>query len=343
MTREPVAVALVALVALVACSFKSSPAQSGPPLPAADTADSGVPWNPDEIVPAAAFTDFTAEDATSVQSFLERSPYGGASFLATYQSDGVLYPQTVTNAASTYRINPIVLLVAVEATGALVSYATYPQSPSGVDYVFGCGCSVPSVNATCAPQTAGLDVQLGCYADALRTSLDQIAATGQTSGRWGPGKSATTLDGVTVIPADASTAALYQYDPVAGHGATGGSLFANIWVEYTQAFAYSPPAIADTGATAQIGDGCISAADCAVGHAICATGSGYPGGLCTSQCTGSCAEPDAFCADFTQGGFCLSVCSPTNAASCRAGYACAQVQPSGVPPGTSAAYVCAPP
>jgi hypothetical protein len=340
MNRELLAVAFLGGAALASC--KGNAAVSGPVLAPADTADAGVPFTPDEVVPSAAFTDFAALDAMDVQSFLVHDPYSGSSFLQTYQSNGVLFSDAVANAATTYRINPIVLLVAVEAEGGLVFDATYPQPSSAVDFLFGCGCPDPATPATCDPSAAGLDVQLGCYANALRTSLDEIAVSGETAGGWGPGKTGTTLDGLTVKPADDSTAALYQYDPVVGKGQTGQSLFANIWFEYTQALTYFVPEGVDTEATAQIGDPCVSAADCALANPICATGAAYPGGMCTSKCKGSCSGVDAFCADFTSGGFCLSVCSPTDSWSCRSGYACALVQPSGAPAGTASAYVCTP-
>ena len=337
---------LLAIACLASLGFapscKGAPPSTTVIVPASDTADSGFPFDPDEIVPSAGLTDDAAETTASIQTFLEHDPYAGSSFLATYQSNGVLFSAAVTNAATAFRINPIVLLVAVEAQGGLVADATYPQSaPFLIDYLFGCGCGVPSMLATCAPSAAGLDVQLGCYADALRTSLDQIASTGETTGGWGPGKTGVTLDGVTVIPRDDSTAALYAYDPVVGHGESGNSLFANIWREYTLALSYGVPLRA-SGGTGIVGDPCVSAADCGFDHAVCATGASYPGGMCTSPCAGACPGVDAFCADFTQGGFCLTLCSPANPASCRTGYACTYVKPSGAPAGTSPENVCVP-
>jgi hypothetical protein len=341
MSRASAKLSLAFVACLAACNQTLAPLPSLT-LPAQDMADSGVPFNQDEIVPSAALTDFTVLGAMAIQGFLERTPYDGASFLQTYQSNGVLFSSAVANAANTYRINPIVLLVAVEAEGGLIDDATYPQPSAAVDFLFGCGCSVPSMPTTCDPAAAGLDVQLACYANALRTSLDEIAENGQTAGGWGPGKTSVSLDGATVKPVDDSTAALYQYDPLVGTGRSGESLFENIWQAYTQAFSYGPPEGSSDEATSLVGDPCVSAADCALANPICATGSSYPGGMCTSHCTGSCPGVDAFCADFTSGGFCLAVCSPTDPASCRQGYACALIQPSGAPAGTQSAYVCTP-
>jgi hypothetical protein len=327
---------------LVASACTGSAASSSSAIPAQDLVTHGATFNRDEIVPGPAFTDFGALATSDVQTFLEHTPYAGSSFLATYQSNGILFPAAVTVAAQTYRINPIVLLVAVEAYGQLVADGAYPQPSSRVDYLFGCGCSIASDAGSCDPAAAGLDVQLSCYANALRTSLDAITETGATPGGWAPGQSATTLDGVQVTPVDGSTASLYQYDPLVGDGQSGNSLFWSIWNEYVLALAYSAPEGSSSGGTAQIGDACITSADCATANAICQTGSSYPGGMCTSQCTGSCPGVDTFCGATTVGGLCLSICNPTDPASCRTGYPCALVQPSGAPSSTPSATVCAP-
>jgi len=336
------------VVAAFASACNNSANATTPSIPIQDVDDGGYPFNKDEIVPSAAFTDFTALAATDVQSFVEHSPYTGESFLGTYQSNGVTFAAAVVNVAQTYRINPIVLLVAVEAKAGLVAATTYPPVPSTVDYLFGCGCSLspnasgPGDASVCDPSAAGLDVQLACYANALRTSLDQVAVSGTTQGGWGPGTTATTLDGIAVKPKDDSTAALYQYDPVVGTGRSGNSLFSTIWLEFTQTLSYESPQGGAAGALAEVGDSCLVSSECAISNAICATGSGYPGGMCTSHCTGSCPASDAFCAAFTSGGYCLALCNPTVPASCRSGYSCTLVQPSGAPSGTPPSNVCTP-
>lgn len=339
--RTDLLLGICASLLVPAC--KGSQASPGFVVPPEDTVDSGFPLDPNEIVPSAAFTDFGAETAQAIQTFLAHNPYNGASFLSTYQSNGVLFSAAVASAATKFRINPIVLLVAVEAQGALVDDTAYPPvTEVSVDYLFGCGCSVASVLATCDAASAGLDVQVGCLADQLRTSLDQIGASGQTAGGWAPGKTSATVDGKQVTPKDDSTAALYEFDPRVGSGTSGNLLFEAIWLEYTLAFSYGVPLGANPGATALVGDPCVAASDCGFVHPICATGASYPGGMCTSKCKGSCPGQDAFCADFTQGGYCLTLCNPTVPASCRAGYSCALVQPSGAPAGASAANVCVP-
>ena len=329
--------ALVPLVVVVAAACKGStpPASS---LPLLDTEPHGAAFNPNEIVPVGALSDFSALSATAIAKFLESTPYGGASFLSTYQSNGVAATASIASAAATYRINPIVLLTALEAKAGLIASSVYPSPPLAVDYVFGCGCSSPDV---CDLSLAGIDVQVACYASALRDGLDEISATvgHQTAGGWGPGNTSTSLDGLEVTPKDASTAALYQVDPVVGTGKTGTSLFENIWALYIGALHYDPASPVGPGATALIGDPCVGADDCNVPNAVCANAAGYPGGLCTMSCTGSCPTQQSFCASFASDGFCLPLCSPTDSASCRTGYGCQLVDSFGVDAGPE--YVCA--
>jgi hypothetical protein len=152
----------------------------------------------------------------------------------------------------------------------------------------------------------------------------------------------TTLGGKRVTPADASTAAIYQYVPSVAVGASGGTwLFWNLWNKYAAALKYAGAGGVVTP-TATIGDSCTASGNCGYDGGICATN--YPGGLCTAACTGECPTvgtgPAAFCADFqTQGGYCLPVCNPS-ASACRTGYSCEQVAQFGN--ATVGQNVCAP-
>jgi hypothetical protein len=331
------AIVLVGSALASACGSSPSPtAQQAMDLAPAK----GATFDANEIVTEAAFTDGLAFGAREIEMFLSLTPYGGPSFLATYQSGGVLAEDAIATAAANYGINPLFFLVRAEVAGGLIGDPTYPPGlASQVEFVFGCGCTSPS---TCDPSFAGLDKQVDCLGSALRTSLDQIAATGHTAGGWGPGIAAKTLDGVSVTPADASTAALYQYDPIVGQGKSDNWLVWNVWQHYANAVMYMAPPDPVAGATAQIGDACFAASECAFASPICATGKGYPGGLCTSKCSGSCPGMDAFCANFTSSGFCLAVCNPTDPASCRANYSCTLVSQFGGPSPTKSANVCTP-
>ena len=291
------------------------------------TVPDGPKFDPNEIVDLGSFTDAFGLDATQVQNFLVHSPYKRPSFLETYQSNGIRAVDAIVKVAQKYRLNPLVFLVRLEMAEGLVGEQFYPFPPARVEYVFNCGCSGPS---TCAPALAGLDKQLDCLGRSLRTSLDEITAGGQTSGSWGPGKEQRTVDGKKVTPADASTAALYQYTPVVGSGKTGNWLFWNIWQNYATALDYQAPSGGGGGPTAWVGDACTADPLCDYAGGICLQDARAPGGMCSADCTAQdCPNdpdhPTTFCANFASGGsaqgICLLVCNPA-APACRAGYTC---------------------
>jgi hypothetical protein len=332
------ALALASMTVTSGCG--STEASSGPALQALDTKPvPGVPFDANEIIPYAAFIDSLSFAPSEIQQFLEMNPYGTTSFLATYQSGGIFAADSIAEASATYQINPIVLLVRAEVNGGLVGAQTYPMPSQEVEYVFGCGCTT---SASCDPSFAGLDKQFDCLASTLRDSIDQVEANGQTAGGWAPGRQGETQDGVEVTPKDASTAALYQYDPIVGKGKSDNWLVWNIWQLYTTFLSYLPPPDPAADATAQVGDPCIASSDCAYSDPVCATGKGYPGGMCTAMCSGSCESMGAFCADFTSAGYCLALCDPTDPASCRAGYTCTLIHEYMSKSPTAAANVCAP-
>jgi hypothetical protein len=298
----------------------------------------GATFDPNEIVELGSFTDTITIDVAQVQQFLERTPYNRASFLATYQSNGVRASDAIAKTSSRYGLNPLVFLVKSEMVQGLVGEEFYPSPPPRVEYVFACGCAGAG---SCDPAVAGFDRQIDCLGRALRASLDEITANGQPSGRWGPGIPAVTLDGRSVTPADASTAAIYQYTPLVAFQKSGGSwLFWNLWQKYALALNYFGGTGSNAGAW--IGDACQSDPSCVAPSAICVTN--YPGGLCTASCTSACpsdtAHGPSFCADFPgQGGFCLAVCNP-GAPACRSGYACTKVAKYGDK--TQSQFVCLP-
>ncbi len=241
--RAPVLVSMVTLgLAAGACAKSSGDASV---LPPADLAASGAQFDPNEIVDLGSFTDSEAFAASDVAAFFSHTPYGGASFLATYDSNGVAAADAVATAAAKYTLNPLVFLARAEMDQGLIAASTYPSDPARVEYVFGCGCDGAG---TCDPDYAGFDVQVDCLGAALRDDLDDITANGQTPGGWAPMVATVTIDGVTVTPDDASTAALYQYTPVVAVGQPGGNwLFWNIWQSYASALGYAGPVATTPG------------------------------------------------------------------------------------------------
>lgn len=324
-TRSGVAGVLAASIttACMACSKGSGEASVGSPE---DLQSGGASFDANEILASAAMQDEGALDAGAIEQFLQQTPYGLPSFLASYTSNGVAASDAIAAAAQEYSINPIVLMVHAEMDQGLLASPTYPSPAARVEYAFGCGCSAPG---SCDPDYAGFDIQVACLGEALRDSLDAIAATGQTPGDWGPNIPSTTLDGVQVTPTDDSTAALYQYTPVVAFEKAGGNwLFWNVWQLYASALGYTPPSTS-TGPTAWIGDPCANSGVCSYDGTAGACATQYTDGLCTLACTGTCpsspTEAQTFCADFgAQGGLCVEVCNPDDP-QCRQGYTCQSV------------------
>jgi hypothetical protein len=219
---------LAALLEAAGCSSSSPPATF---LQPADLAKNpGMQFDPNEIVDSASFSDARTMVGIDIQQFLNKTPYDHPSFLATYASNGESAAQAIVRTAELYHINAMVFLVRAEMDQGLVGATRYPSPPERVEFAFGCGCAAYN---DCDPRYAGFDVQVDCLGQALRQSLDDIAANGATAGGWGPGMTSTTVDNVQVTPQDDSTAALYQYDPVVAPGAAGGNwLFWNIWNLY---------------------------------------------------------------------------------------------------------------
>lgn len=297
--------------------------------------DAPAPFDRNEVVDFASFTDIDGLDITLIQQFLHRTPYQRPSFLETYQSNGVRAGEAIARASRTYRINPLVFLIYSQAVQGLVGEQTYPFPPERVEYVFGCGCMASD---NCLPALAGYDRQVDCLGRALRVALDEVAANGETTSGWGTDQTSLTLDGLKVTPADASTAALYDHTPVVAQGKEGGTwLLWNLWNLYASTISYSGPIGGASGGG--IGDACVSDGSCGFEGATCAKN--YPGGLCTVECTGDCpsdpSRTQAYCVAFDDGGFCFPVCNP-GAAACREGYTCQRLARYGSD--TESEFVC---
>jgi hypothetical protein len=326
------------VLALLAACSKSQGESSV--LQESDLQGNGASFDADEIVDSASMQDQGALDEAAVLSFLQKTPYGSSSFLATYDSHGISAAQAIVVASRRYALNPLVFLVRAQMDDGLVGLQTYPSPSTRVEFAFDCGCIT---TGKCEAAYAGFDVQVDCVGAALRESLDAVAATGKTDGGWGPGVTSTTLDGVAVTPKDDSTAALYQYTPLVALEQAGGNwLFWNLWRKYAAFVGYGGAKGAPQGAW--IGDACTASGACVYGGTAGTCATQFPGGLCTLTCTGSCptamGQAQTFCADFgSQGGFCLAVCNPADP-QCRTGYGCKSVAQTGNA-GTSQ-YVCFP-
>jgi hypothetical protein len=295
-------------------------------------------FDANNLVDDPSFTDAAGLDVAQIQKFLGKTPYDRPSFLETYQSNGVRAGDAIARAARRYKLNPLVFLVFAQTAQGLVGEQSYPFPTDRIEYVFNCGCFRPGV---CIPEQAGFDRQVDCLGQRLRTSLDEMSASGQTSSGWGIKKTSSTLDGQRVTPANAATAAIYAETPRVHEEKDGGSwLFWNVWNLYVAGTDYAGP-IGGGAGTGLLGDACVSDQSCGYEKGICATD--YPGGLCTLPCTGECPQamdqPISFCVGFPSGGFCLPTCNP-GAPACRERYRCVRRPRQGAMSAADAEYVC---
>lgn len=307
-----------------------APGENGPP----------ATYDRNNVLDDASLVDVGQATPALVQKYLERNPYGKRSFLGTYQSNGLRASDALVTAARNYRINPIVLLVLAQVRAGLVSLTVYPEDPARVEYAFQCGCEA---KGQCDPRSAGFDKQVDCVALRLREALEAVKVSGAAPSGFGPNRTAFTVDGARVTPANAATAALYHVLPREAKDEPGGIwLVWNLWQKYTLAYEYAGP-FEPTPEGGGIGEACQNARQCALpaSEAICATE--YPGGMCTTQCTSDCpvvaGKGEGYCADFRSTGICLAVCNP-NAPTCRKGYTCTRVARFGAP--KESQYTCYP-
>jgi hypothetical protein len=328
---RPVRVVPLALVAFVAAACAKEAGEKTV-LQRDDLVAVGGGFDKNNIVDKDSFEDSRGIELVALRKFFAKTSYERPTFLDTYQSNGIPALDAVLRASAQYRLNPLLFLVRAQMAQGLVGEPIYPMPPDRVEYVFRCGC----FSGKCNAEYAGFDRQVDCLGRQFREYLDDVEATGATAGGWGPDKESLTLDGQTVKPADAATAALYQYTPVVGAGKAGNWLFWNLWYKYARALDYAGPVQGQS--PKWIGDECKGSDGCPYEGGICATQ--YPGGLCTIECTGECpaaaGRSSSFCAEFPNGGFCLEMCNP-GAPVCRQGYKCAPVKRAG---GPQQAYVC---
>lgn len=192
--------------------------------------------------------DTKTTTAADLQTFLEKTPWGTASALATYTEGGKTAAEIMVETATTYGINPIEMVVRVQMEQGLVSKKT--ATAATFAKAFGCGCAD---GAACTAKYSGFAAQADCAAGTMSRSMTRALTTTGTVSGWSRGKSKTTLDGLTIVPKNAATAALYTYTPWVGEagggktGVGGVSLHAQVWDRFATAMSYGAWAAPATG------------------------------------------------------------------------------------------------
>jgi hypothetical protein len=223
---------LMTLVAASGCAPEETDANIG-----SDELESRE-FNRTLVLLDAAMVDYESMSAVEIQQFLEQTPYGNRSVLADHVSNGQSAAQAIYEAAVENRISPLVILTRTQMEQGLISKTT--AGSNALSWAMGCGC--PD-NASCMSGYKGFDKQVACMAGLMRDYLDQIESDGETVAGWKVGVGKRTLDGYTVAPKNAATAALYTYTP----WVQSNKLHASVWKKVATYVGYTPPAPGNCG------------------------------------------------------------------------------------------------
>lgn len=187
---------------------------------------SGLNFDPNNIISDAIF--FKSDDMTSaeIQSFLERKGSGLANYVA-YDTDGELKfaSEIIWRAAIQNGINPKVLLVLLQKEQSLIENA----APSQYNYDWATGFAICDTCSASDPQVIayrgfGAQVQKAAWRKKYYTLNPQEF-------QFRPGESKY-VDGLWATPANAATAALYNYTP----HIRGNFSFWKLWTRYFEKF-----------------------------------------------------------------------------------------------------------
>jgi len=208
------------------------------------------PFDRNAVLDDKSMRDAEALTVADVQKFLDKTPWGTRSALAKYTEGGKSAAAIMVDAAKAHGINPLEMLVRVQMEQGLVYKTTAPATT--ISLAFGCGCPHSSV---CNDSYRGFANQAECAAGTMRRTMDKaLTASGTVSG-WSRGKTKDTEDGLTIVPKNAVTAALYTYTPWVGEagggkkGVGGVSLHAQVWDRFAESVSYGAWAVESAGST----------------------------------------------------------------------------------------------
>ncbi|MFA5946766.1 MAG: hypothetical protein WC813_01965 [Patescibacteria group bacterium] len=180
-------------------------------------------FDPNYIISDEEMRDSSTMDFPQIAAFLSRG------YLANYRTEDVngLYrnaAQIIYATSQTYGINPQVLLVLLQKEQSLIT--DKEPSRGQLDWATGYGvCDSCHVGNSTMSRFQGFAKQINSAGlQFIEGYMADIDARGVTYGKYGPGKPVT-IDGTTVIPANAATAALYAYTP----HIHGNKNFATLW------------------------------------------------------------------------------------------------------------------
>ncbi|MBX3186269.1 MAG: hypothetical protein KF819_04605 [Labilithrix sp.] len=197
------------------------------------------PFDKNTLLDDKSMRDADAMSVADVQKFLDKTPWGTKSALASYEEDGKSAAQLMHDAATKHGINPLEMLVRVQMEQGLVSKTSAPATT--ISLAFGCGCPHSPV---CSDAYRGFANQAECAAGTLRRSMDRAITSQGTVSGWKRSSSKESQDGISITPTNAVTAALYTYTPWVGEagggrqGVGGVSLHHQVWGRFAEAASY---------------------------------------------------------------------------------------------------------
>ncbi len=308
--------AALAALSVVACV--------APPTEDAESSDSALasrPYDKNLVVDDAAFADVSrsSPDVAKIQAFLDTTPFRNfflfrtTSPLAEYRDGGKLVSEILVDVAREHRINPLALLVALEAESSLVSATDLDEERMKV--AFRCVCPGTAACQANPDRFVGFTKQATCYAGTMRRAMDAQSAGRSTEKGWRRGAPKETGDKpapLLVTPGSFATAALYDWSPVVGRAgggdrALGGtSNWFELWKRFGTAIEYAGPTSSSTGpgttATPEDPNACQTSDTCPEDAPVCDA---------TSKRCVACA------ADFGSGG--ARACSTSTLPVCESG------------------------
>jgi len=180
-------------------------------------------YNPDYLISDWDLTDPFALDFNQIQHFLNRG-YLGDYKTENWEGDSKYAVSIIWDAAQYIGISPKVLLVMLQKEQSLIEDDN--PSENQLNWAMGYGvCDSCSKSDPSIQRWLGFGKQVNSTALQLIDGyLADIEEDGSTQGKYGPGIPVE-IDGTTVTPANAATAALYAYTP----HLHGNENFVTIW------------------------------------------------------------------------------------------------------------------
>lgn len=189
----------------------------------APTTSHAFTFNPNFIISDSDLTNKNALDLTQIQQFLKKG-FLGSYVTADHQGIQRTAADIIYHTAQNVGINPKFLIVLLQKEQSLIQ----SQSPTDkqLDWATGYAvCDDCSMNDPAIARWKGFGKQVNSAAlQFVEGYLADIAKTGTTKGRYGPGVEVE-ISGQKIVPENAATAAMYAYTP----HVHGNKLFVQIW------------------------------------------------------------------------------------------------------------------